>query len=248
MYGIQGKHPTVIIDYSKWGQQGDLSRTVTSVQEPDVQQAIALVEQITDLTGFDLVSVGKAMHYRGEHQALPIVHLRFEPSDQQGIGGAHISATVNTVDNSLIGLVRMLPELAATPEQHVTHQQAIDTAFAFLNQYAPDLMPDNIEAPELNQLPNGSRMEFSEPHINKAKVQVRWIDAHPETLFQSGAVISGMKVKMYLPETGLWCWVIVDKHNQVMVFERDISWNFEIMQRNTPMWLHDAWLQANHYM
>jgi len=59
-------------------------------------------------------------------------------------------------------------------------------------------------------------------------------------------MVYGLKVKMYIPKTGLWAWVIVDTAGRIITFERNISWDFTKMERQTQMWLHDKWLIANN--
>jgi len=240
MHGQSGTHPTVNVDYASWGSVGNLQAMVVDVVEaqPYKQQ----LSSIVDLNGFELAHAAKVDYYRGEHAAMPAIWLRFERVNNKGLGGEHISAVFDTEQNRLLGFARMLADLG--DQKFVSHQQALNKAISFLQQQAPDLITNANNIPQLNNLPDGSRMEFPAPHIDFEQVQFRWIDQHPEALFAMNKTIVGMKVKMYLPVTGLWTWVIVDHQGEVMVFERDVSWNFEIMQRNTQMWLDDAWLQA----
>lgn len=52
-----------------------------------------------------------------------------------------------------------------------------------------------------------------------------------------------MKVKRRNLTTGLYFWVIVAPDKSVMIFERDIIWDFLRAGRQTEKWLHDSWLK-----
>lgn len=177
-----------------------------------------------------------------------MVLIRFESEDRsnQGLGGKHISAAFDVTNNKLMGLVRMVPELDNS--SFVSHEEALETAIKFLQVNAPDLIDQEVIIPQLTKLENGSRIEFdqNDERLNFGKVQVYWIDDHAEAIIINGEQkeIHGMKVKMYVPEQELYTWVIVDKNSEVLVFERDISWDFSKFQRNTQMWLHDSWILA----
>ncbi len=119
-------------------------------------------------------------------------------------------------DGRLKGFYWLAPELA--DGQLPGKEEAENIATAFLKTYAPDL--------------------------NKDK-EIHWIKPHDETLTVNGKdiTITGMKVKMRNPKDGRWFWVIVGKHRQPIIFERDIVWISFPGKRQTEKWLHDAWLR-----
>ncbi|MGO1849472.1 hypothetical protein [Microbacterium sp.] len=75
---------------------------------------------------------------------------------------------------------------------------------------------------------------------------VQWINQHDETITgpdNTTVTVSGMKVKTR-HDSGLYTWVIVGAGNQIVTYERDITWNSDHSRRQTAMWLHDAWVTA----
>ena len=55
-----------------------------------------------------------------------------------------------------------------------------------------------------------------------------------------------MKVKCRNSADGTYFWVIVGSDNSVIVFERDIEWDFIRAGRQTEKWLHDDWLRKEN--
>ena len=132
------------------------------------------------------------------------------------LGGAHVSIVVDE-QNRLKGLARMNSQPKNTPLP--TKEQTEKIAQVFLTQYAADL-------------------------LNEAELQ--WIKPHDETLLNAeGKKIkqTGMKAKYRNTISGLYFWVIIDSNHEVMIFERDIEWDFMHAGRKTEKWLHDDYLK-----
>jgi len=253
--GVKGVHHGVIFDYKTWGLANmglNEAITVKKTQEMDaanVAKYIKIFEQLLDLTGYKLVNSKYVPHYCGEdYPLLTLAWLRFEREDQinAGVCGEHISVTFEQNTDKLMGMVRMVPKL--DDSCFVSHQHALETTIKFLRQNAPDLISREVVIPQLAQLDNGSHIMFDpeDKRLCFDKVQVYWINDHKElvTLYGKQEEVHGMKVKMYIPEQKLYIWVIVDKNNEVVVFERSINWDFVKGRRNTQMWLQDHWLLA----
>lgn len=254
--GTKAANHVVTIDYKTWGlanRRPDIIRLVNETKEvsgEDFMKYIAKLEQLADLDGYNIVSKKHVQHYCGEDYAAPtLLWLRLEREDQinNGIGGEHISATFNINDGKLMGMVRMFAD--ADNSDFISHQQALETAINFLRDNASDLISKKVVIPQLTKLDNGSRIEFDQEDklLKLDKVQIYWIGGHKELISINGQPkeVHGMKVKMYVPEQKLYVWVVVDKNNNVLIFERSVSWDFVKFQRNTQMWLHDPWLVAH---
>lgn len=128
---------------------------------------------------------------------------------------AHVSLVVDDA-GKLKGITRMNPALESTAQ--VSKDKAEAVARTFLAHYAPDLLEN---------------------------LKLQWVDPHEEVILTEAGkkvVLTGMKVKCRDSKTGLYFWVIVAADASVMVFERDINWNFIKGGRQTEKWLHDAWL------
>lgn len=246
-------HKAITFDYPTWGlAEQSASPDVKSVKPLlpiQTEQAMrALNEHKIDLEGFKLTNTSLVEHYRGKTVAADKLALvRFEREDKQntGLAGEHISATINLATNKLIGLTRMQAHL--TGDSNVAHQVALDKAVAFLKQAAPDLMPASASAPVLTtKLAGDAKMDFEDDPKKAGNIEIHWIGGHTEDVVagNDNIKVHGMKVKMYIPSTELWAWVVVDKEGDVQTFERNIFWNFTKFKRETQMWLHDKWLDA----
>ncbi|MDO5057570.1 MAG: hypothetical protein Q4E06_09630 [Lautropia sp.] len=153
----------------------------------------------------------------------PAILRRYERTDNRNkmIGGEHFS-TIISKDGRLKGFANMSLDLTARPLP--SREQSEQIARAFLEEYAPDLLP---------------RMEIS------------WIEPHDEPLqvLRDGKAVevtlTGLKVKARNLADGRWFWVIVGPDSKPMVFERDIVWVSFPGHRKTEKWLHDTWL-ADH--
>lgn len=119
----------------------------------------------------------------------------------------------------LEGLSRLLPEYEFK-DNNIQKEEARYVAMSFLKHNAGDLLEN---------------------------FKVKWIDRHDEFIYENGRkiIISGMKVKCRNLTDGLYFWVIVSPNKDVIVFERDIEWDFIHAGRQTQKWLHDSWLKNN---
>lgn len=141
--------------------------------------------------------------------------FRYERADgsNNGLGGEHYSFTVSAAPHKILGLMWANPQFAD-------------------GQPLPD---DERTAPLARSL-----VEHIEPGLLD-KAEYRWTRPESFTMHADGQAISitGMRYKLYLPETGKWAWVIVAPTGQIMTFEQDMIWRGG---RISEMWLHDEWL------
>lgn len=246
-YGqIGDKHDVVHPDYQTWGLAGakELHPLVSS--DSFAEQLKLIQDYNIDISDYRLSYANTIRYYQGILGDNTAILLRFQRTDDHNstLGGEHITCIFDTKIKQLLGYTRMRGEL--TPNvADLTHQQALKTALIFLKQVAPDLIPTTTNLPLLNTLEKHERMEFS-PGLQLGNVEIQWMDDHPEIIALDGqqTKIHGMKIKMYIPKYELWAWVIVGCDNQVLTFERNISWDFDAMVRQTQMWLHDDWLKT----
>lgn len=82
----------------------------------------------------------------------------------------------------------------------------------------------------------------------KNNYKIQWIEPHDENIVINNQSINirGMKVKCRDLNTGLYFWTIVAPDDTIMVFEKDIEWDFIRAGRQTQKWLHDEWLAKNN--
>lgn len=141
---------------------------------------------------------------------------RFEPIDSIHFGKSHVSFLLDSNSGNLQGFVRLLPEYISTKNQ-ISKEEALDVTKNFLENYAPDLLVNYKNS---------------------------WIDPHDEKIIENSneITLTGMKVKCRDLNTGLYFWTIIAPDKSVMVFERDIEWDFIRAGRQTQKWLHDSWL------
>ncbi len=143
--------------------------------------------------------------------------VRFERINGQntGLGGEHFSMVVDAAQSRLMGLTWLDQSQTATrlPSNKIAHTFAQE----FLQTYAPDLY---------------------------TQVELLWIAQHDEIIQVANQAlrVSGTKVKMRQTD-GRYTWVILNNNEQVMTFERDIVWNFDMSKRTTEKWLHDYWIK-----
>lgn len=238
-----------MINYLQWGQaeSGKAQALQENILESgDIEQALALVSARFNMEGFDLKHSRLVNHYQGVSlKPATVAWLRFEANKYEGInlGGEHISATVDLENQRVMGFTCMNKEL--TGEHFVSHSAALVIVINFLQKVAPDLINNKVVMP--GKLAMGSELELNfEPRLQLGNVEVHWIKPHQEQITVGGVQqkVVGMKVKMFIPSTGLWAWVVVDKYGNIETFERNVCWNFAMDQRETQMWLHDSWLEA----
>lgn len=148
---------------------------------------------------------------------MPVVPYRYEPTPTLNLNAPHTSFLINKNTNSLQGFVRLLPEYHEK-EIQVSKQDAETAMRNFLISYAPDLL-DNFK--------------------------LNWVDKHDEIILINNQKIkiAGMKVKCRDLNTGLYFWTIIAPDHSVMIFERDVEWDFLRAGRQTQKWLHDDWLK-----
>lgn len=148
----------------------------------------------------------------------PVQIYRYQPSpDKVRLDGAHFSVVLNEMGR-LKGFARLNPDLVAPVT--FTKDEAEVIARGFLTEHAPDLLPNMV---------------------------IQWVDLHDEPVTSATGnqlTLTGMKVKARDRQSGLYFWVIVAADRSVMIFERDINWNFIVGGRQTEKWLHDSWLAS----
>lgn len=154
-----------------------------------------------------------------QHNKIKSKLFRFErDSDKIHYNSENTSLLISEAGR-LEGLSRLLP-MYEFRNNNIDQDEARNIAEIFLQRYAPDLL--------LNYT-------------------VQWIDRHDEFIYENGRkiTISGVKVKCRNINDGLYFWVIVSPAKDVLVFERDIEWDFIRAGRQTEKWLHDDWLQTH---
>lgn len=147
-----------------------------------------------------------------------VITHRYQKSSPIHYFGEHISFVFSS-DNKLKGLTRMSKEFELVNNELPTKDKAKEVALDFISSYAGDLLKN---------------------------MEIKWIKPHDETvkIGDISHIVSGMKVKCRNLDDGKYFWVIVGKDNNVIVFERDIIWNFIKGGRQTEKWLHDGWLSS----
>ncbi|NNM59113.1 MAG: hypothetical protein HKM04_04795 [Legionellales bacterium] len=244
-HGVRAdKHLPIYPDYQQWGLAENGNIWINDMPFKIQQLNNILSNLRIDLNDYILNFANSVSYYQAECNAdSAVILLRFERKDgsNQGFNGEHISIIFDVKKHCLLGFTRMQADLGG--EISLSHQKILQTAIKFLKIHASDLINRDITIPELNEIKPSDRMIF-EPELCIDNTEIQWIDEHSEFILVNNlnVEISGMKVKMFLPEKKLWAWVIVDKNGQIETFERNISWDFEKMQRKTEMWLHDKWL------
>ena len=155
--------------------------------------------------------------HKGLHNKQPVTLYRFEPQETMHLNSQHVSFLLDDNSNKLQGFVRLLPQYQSTKAQ-VTKDKALAITLKFLETYAPDLLKNYNN---------------------------NWIDTHDEEIMVNGkkVTLTGMKVKCRDLNTGLYFWTIIAPDETIMVFERDVEWDFIRAGRQTQKWLHDSWLR-----
>lgn len=156
----------------------------------------------------------------GLHGEAPVTLFRFEPHNSFELYSEHSSILINDKTNELQGFVRLRPQYKKDAPQ-VTKSKAESVMVNFISQYAPSL---------------------------KNNYKIQWIEPHDENIVINNQSINirGMKVKCRDLNTGLYFWTIVAPDDTIMVFEKDIEWDFIRAGRQTQKWLHDEWLAKNN--
>lgn len=155
----------------------------------------------------------------GLHNKSPVTLYRYEPKTILTFEAMNSSFLINDETQKIQGFARLLPQYDAKQPQ-VSKEDAEKAMREFATQFAPDLLKN---------------------------FKIQWIDKHDETIIVDGKKVklTGMKVKCRDIDTGLYFWMIIAPDHSVMVFERDVEWDFIRAGRQTQKWLHDSWLQKN---
>lgn len=178
-----------------------------------------LATNLQKLLHQDEMNFNLVLKKQGSHNQQPITLKRFEPEQTTHLGHQHISFVIDKNSDMLLGFVRLLPKYIRS-EQQVSKVVAFEITLNFLKNYAPDLLVNYKNS---------------------------WIDTHDETIMVADKkiTITGIKVKCRDLNTGLYFWTIIALDQSVMVFERNIEWDFIRAGRQTQKWLHDQWLNKN---
>ncbi|HLX53991.1 MAG TPA: hypothetical protein VKR58_08615 [Aquella sp.] len=247
-YGIKDEpHEQIIPQYNNWGIAGslDIQKIGDEVGNKYVE-LLNLIDNSIVLSEYAVSAVNRISYFQGEDiPALIAIWVRLKLKDNHDqLNGPHISLIYEESSECLLAYTRFNN---SNNSDLSTHQIALDSSIHFLKQLAPDLIKSDTPIPQLNAIDTGERMVFK-PELPIDNVELQWIGVHDETFDSHGefVIVSGLKVKMYIPNTGLWAWVIVDTTGRIITFERNICWDFTKMQRQTQMWLHDKWLIANN--
>ena len=160
-----------------------------------------------------------------QHDAEPLVWLRFKKKDQQDrLCAEHFSLTFNPDEKKLKGFMHLEDKFET--DIIPSEEEAKKIAFDFLKKHAPDLV-DTVEVRWIRPL---RKEPISPPHDEGF-------------LLSSGKVITGMRVKLFINTNNKYGWVISGKDGHVITFERDITWSTIHKCRTTERWLHDHWLK-----
>lgn len=221
-------------NYQAWGRAGSCAASTL-----EGSLAVDVLEQIqAHYTGLGLnhFVIKHLELYQGENQkALSAYHLH---NNSEG----EFVAYLFEVDSfKLLGSTHLTKCNANLPL--IAHEAAMNRALAFLNQYANDLVGEAVTVDFEMGIDPEKRIEFElKPQIGK--VEFQWIGEHLETIETEGQefVITGQKVKMFIPSLNLFAWVIVGGNGEVITFERNVCWDFPNQMRLTQMWLHPKWL------
>ncbi|GAA1628465.1 hypothetical protein [Leucobacter chromiireducens] len=150
------------------------------------------------------------------HDGHPVTVTRAQANGELNYGGEHVTTVVGE-DGTIYGYTRQAA--AFTADAMPSSEEAERVALEFLNSIDPGFA---------------------------SGLTVQWIDQHDETITGADGTpvtVTGMKVKTR-HASGLYTWVIVGANNEIVTYERDITWNSDHSHRQTAMWLHDAWITA----
>jgi hypothetical protein len=154
----------------------------------------------------------------GVHNGIKVALFRYQPTGDFLLNQQHVSILQNE-SGDLEGFVRLLPQYKDS-NNHISKDEATIIAIDFLKRFAPDLL-DNYK--------------------------INWVDKHTEEIYVDNQklIVAGMKVKCRNQKDGLYFWVVVAPDKSVIIFERDVEWDFLRVGRKTEKWLHDSWLIKN---
>ncbi|GGX71367.1 hypothetical protein [Saccharospirillum salsuginis] len=175
---------------------------------------------ITSLIEPDFTVAGQLVGTRNE-TTIRLTRYQNKGTPDIRMGGEHISL-VTDESGHLKGLAKLLVRSACEPGDLPSEEEAHRIATEFFNTHAPDL----LEA-----------------------IEVKWIKPHTEEITHNSKKhhLHGMKVKCKNQWNGQYFWAVVGPDKKVMVFERDVIWDFLKAGRQTEKWLHDHWLIKKNY-
>lgn len=156
--------------------------------------------------------------------------LRYERKDgrNNGIGGEHFSALVNTDEGRVEGVIFIDEQFAADVE--IDDDRAKEFGRRKLSTVAPELV-GRVEERWIKPM---KRVPLEPPH----DAPFDYFDAKTGEI----ELILGKRFKMFDPETKTWLWLIISNDGSIIAFERDISWDGIRKQRMTEQWLYDGWV------
>lgn len=234
--------------YARWGlakKQPSLE-VVLSREEPladEIKKSVDFLSSKFNLDEYKLLTAYWVNYYQGTLlDNIKVMFLRFSQNEvNTPFKGEHLSFLIDMSCLKIMGLTNT--EVCADSENYIEHQKALPIAIEFLKIHAPDLVNKEALTPKIATQKSTSKIQFDPPLVID-NVEVHWIGPHQEKVFLDNktAIIYGTKVKMYIPESQLWTWVIINNKEKIQTFERNIFWNFKAFQRETQMWLHDEWL------
>lgn len=151
--------------------------------------------------------------FSGNYNDDKVKLLRFTKESEISLFNEHISFVNN---DKLIAIARMLKKYEVKP--NLSKDEAKNIAIDFLEKYAKDLLEN---------------------------YKILWVDFHDESLEIQGKTtkITGLKVKCQNLSDKLYFWVIVGFDKSIMVFERDVIWDFLRAGRVSQKYIHDSWLK-----
>lgn len=237
--GQQGEKHQRTPDYTSWGNYFGIEHCTASTEQ--TLKAQALLEPWLNDKEWQLKK-SERVNYNGHCEGSPIIVYQRYQQAKTNDDQEHLSAVVDLTNHQLLGLVRAERELNVDLP---THQQALQTAINFIKQFVPDLLDEVNNVPQVIELAVEDRVVF-DPPVKLGHLELHWIDQHAERI--GNDPLNGMKVKWHDPATGLWLWIIVNGHGEMITFEQQVSWDFNEGYRQTPMWLHDQWLTAQNLL
>jgi hypothetical protein len=198
--------------------------TETTVKGKVANAQELLRKTVTVPPGYELTDT-----HMEKHDDLVMFRFRHTRKDGVcvGLGGEHFSVSVDMDATRILGTMHV--DRKHTGSGLPDNDSARDTALTYLGKVCPDLVP---------------------------KLELKWILAlreQPESpprdspfpmKDEKGAtkLVTGIRVKFFVPEEKKWAWVIVGRGGDIIAFERDIVWNTVLGRRSTEAWLHDEFV------
>lgn len=186
----------------------------------DIQEYLQMANKLISIpTGFEPV-LAREVQQDGERAIW--IRLKKSNAYNHQWGGEHFSLTFTPDDKKLKGFIHLEEQFET--DSIPTEEEAEKIAFDFLKIHASDLL-DTVEIRWIRPL---RKKPISPPHDEGF-------------VLNTGTIITGMRVKLFINSNGKYAWVISGKDGQVITFERDIVWDTTKKCRATERWLHDVW-------